>query len=141
MAVAEAAVILLLFLVWQVSAGRRRSLQRRVRSLEQGRRRRRSILSPEGAVRAVWDTATLVRDKGVGGAFRSSISEIANWAQVERPDLVRLAGVDGCVAIMFSDIAERQARRQGVRSPARATQCAGQQTGRPPARARDQDPG
>lgn len=104
MAVAEAAVILLLFLVWQVSAGRRRSLQRRVRSLEQGRRRRRSILSPEGAVRAVWDTATLVRDKGVGGAFRSSISEIANWAQVERPDLVRLAGVDGCVAIMFSDI-------------------------------------
>ena len=45
-----------------------------------------------------------MRDKGVSGAFRSSISEIANWAQVQRPDLVRLAGDDGWVAILFSDI-------------------------------------
>ena len=52
----------------------------------------------------MWETASLVRDKGVSGAFRSSISEIANWAQVERPDLIRLAGDDGCVAILFSDI-------------------------------------
>ena len=104
MAAAEAVAILLLFVVWQVSAGRRRSLQRRVEELERGRRRRRSVLSPEGAVKAVWETASLVRDKGVSGAFRSSISEIANWAQVERPDLVRLAGDDGSVAILFSDI-------------------------------------
>lgn len=103
-AVAEAAAILTLFVLWRVSAVRRRSLQRRVEALEQGRRRRRSVLSPEGAVKAVWETASLVRDKGVGGALRSSVSEIANWAQVERPDLVRLAGDDGCVAIVFSDI-------------------------------------
>ncbi len=103
-AAAEAVVIVLLLVTWQVSAARRRALQRRVHELQQGRRQRRSVLSPEGAVKAVWETATLVRDKGVGGAFRSSISEIANWAQVERPDLVRLAGVDGSVAIVFSDI-------------------------------------
>lgn len=103
-AAVEAAVILLLFVFWQVSANRRRALQRRVHELQIGRRRRRSVLSPEGAVKVVWETASLVRDKGVGGAVRSSISEIANWAQVERPDLVRLAGDDGCVAILFSDI-------------------------------------
>lgn len=103
-AIAEGGVIAALLVLWQVAAGRRRRLQRQVRMLQQGRRRRRSVLSPEGAVKAVWETATLVRDKGVGGALRSSISEIANWAQVERPDLVRLAGDDGCVAILFSDI-------------------------------------
>jgi class 3 adenylate cyclase len=103
-AVAEAAAIVALLVLWLVASARRRALHQRVRELERGRRRRRSVLSPEGAVKAVWETATLVRDKGVGGAFRSSISEIANWAQVERPDLVRLAGVDGCVAIVFSDI-------------------------------------
>ena len=41
---AEAVAILLLFVVWQVSAGRRRSLQRRVEELERGSRRRRSVL-------------------------------------------------------------------------------------------------
>lgn len=103
-AVVEAVTILTLLILLQISTSRRRTLRARVRDLEQGRRRRRSVLSPEGAVKAVWDTATLVRDKGVGGALRSSISEIANWAQVERPDLIRLAGVDGSVAIVFSDI-------------------------------------
>lgn len=103
-AIAEGGVIAALLVLWQVAAGRRRRLQKQVRLLQQGRRRRRSVLTPEGAVKAVWETASLVRDKGVGVALRSSISEIANWAQVERPDLVRLAGDDGCVAIVFSDI-------------------------------------
>ncbi|MGJ9421059.1 adenylate/guanylate cyclase domain-containing protein [Aeromicrobium sp. CF3.5] len=108
-AVVEAATILTLVVLLVVGGGRRRALRARVRELERGRRRRRSVLSPEGAVKAVWETASLVRDKGVGGAWRSSISEIANWAQVERPDLVRLAGVDGCVAIVFSDIEDSTA--------------------------------
>ncbi|MBB6628947.1 adenylate/guanylate cyclase domain-containing protein [Nocardioides sp. KIGAM211] len=56
------------------------------------------------AVKAVWETAALVRDKGVGGALRSSIEDLAGWAQVERPDLARLADADGTVAILFSDI-------------------------------------
>ena len=62
------------------------------------------IPRPETAVKAVWETASLVRDKGVSAAFRASISDIAGWAEVERPALVELAGVDGCVAILFSDI-------------------------------------
>ena len=36
-------------------------------------------------------------------AVRSSIEDLADWAEVERPDLARLAP-DGRVAIMFSDI-------------------------------------
>lgn len=59
---------------------------------------------PRQAVRAVWETVELVRDRGVGGALRSSIEELAGWAQVERPDLVRLAAHDGRVTILFSDI-------------------------------------
>lgn len=62
------------------------------------------IPSTRDAVRAVWQTAALVRDKGVGGALRSSVEDLAGWAQVERPDLARLAAGDGSVAILFSDI-------------------------------------
>lgn len=75
-----------------------------------GRGRARKLLSPprvpttREAVKAVWDTAALVREKGVGGALRSSVEDLAGWAQVERPDLARLAAGDGSVTILFSDI-------------------------------------
>ena len=52
----------------------------------------------------MWETATLVQKHGVGGAIRSSVNDLAGWAQVEQPDLVKLAGADGKVAILFSDI-------------------------------------
>ena len=52
----------------------------------------------------MWETAALVRDKGVSAALRSSMNDVATWADVERSVLVELAGVDGCVAIVFSDI-------------------------------------
>jgi class 3 adenylate cyclase len=55
------------------------------------------------AVKNLWQTANLVREKGFGGAIRSSIEDLADWFEVERPDLARLAP-DGRVAIMFSDI-------------------------------------
>ncbi|MEV3902257.1 adenylate/guanylate cyclase domain-containing protein [Mycobacterium sp. NPDC050551] len=55
------------------------------------------------AVKTMWQTATLVREKGFGGAIRTSIEDLADWFEVERPDLARLAP-DGRVAIMFSDI-------------------------------------
>lgn len=55
------------------------------------------------AVKNLWQTANLVREKGFGGALRSSIEDLADWFEVERPDLARLAP-DGRVAIMFSDI-------------------------------------
>ncbi|MDT9594372.1 adenylate/guanylate cyclase domain-containing protein [Nocardioides zeae] len=63
-----------------------------------------ALPAPREAVRAVWETVERVRDQGVGGALRSSVEELAGWAQVERPDLVRLAARDGRVAILFSDI-------------------------------------
>jgi len=60
-------------------------------------------------VKAVLETAALVRAKGVGGAIRSSIEELAGWAQVEQPDLRRLAARDGTVTIFFSDIEDSTA--------------------------------
>lgn len=67
-------------------------------------RGRLQIPSTREAVKAVWQTAALVREKGVGGALRSSVEDLAGWAQVERPDLARLAVGDGSVTILFSDI-------------------------------------
>lgn len=55
-------------------------------------------------VKAVLETAARVREKGVGGALRSSIEELAGWAEVEQPDLHRLAARDGTVTMFFSDI-------------------------------------
>ena len=60
------------------------------------------------AVKTVWQTANLVRKEGFGAAMRGSIEELADWAEVERPDLARLAP-DGNVAIMFSDIEDSTA--------------------------------
>jgi adenylate cyclase len=61
------------------------------------------LTSGREAVKTVWQTANLVRKEGFGAAVRSSIEELADWAEVERPDLARLAP-DGNVAILFSDI-------------------------------------
>jgi adenylate cyclase len=69
------------------------------------------------AVKTVWQTANLIRKKGFGAAVRSSIEELADWAEVERPDLARLTP-DGNVVIMFSDIEESTAlnERMGDRA-------------------------
>jgi adenylate cyclase len=71
---------------------------------QQPRRPRRLVPTPDAAVKAVWETVDRVREKGLGGAIRSSIDDLAGWAQVERPVLARIAGPDGSVAIFFSDI-------------------------------------
>ncbi|ORB50146.1 adenylate/guanylate cyclase domain-containing protein [Mycolicibacterium rhodesiae] len=65
------------------------------------------------AVKQVWQTANLVRTQGLGGAVRSSIEELADWADVERPDLARLAP-DGKVVVMFSDIEESTALNERI---------------------------
>jgi class 3 adenylate cyclase len=89
---------------------RRTALLERELTDRSGRGRSRRLLSPprvpttREAVKAVWETAALVREKGVGGALRSSVEDLAGWAQVERPDLARLAAGDGSVTILFSDI-------------------------------------
>jgi adenylate cyclase len=65
------------------------------------------------AVKTVWETANLVRKEGLGAAVRNSIEDLADWAEVERPDLARITG-DGKVAILFSDIEESTALNERV---------------------------
>lgn len=65
------------------------------------------------AVKTVWETANILRRDGFGAAVRSSIEELADWAEVERPDLARLAP-GGRVSIMFSDIEESTALNERI---------------------------
>lgn len=57
------------------------------------------------AVKAALSTPARVREEGLGGIL-SSLEELVGWAEVERPDLRRLAARDGTVTIMFSDIVD-----------------------------------
>src|SRR5271166_6262979 len=65
------------------------------------------------AVKTVWNTANLMRKEGFGAAVRSSIEDLADWAEVERPDLARVTP-DGRVVIMFSDIEESTALNERI---------------------------
>ncbi|MGV0626787.1 adenylate/guanylate cyclase domain-containing protein [Mycolicibacter minnesotensis] len=65
------------------------------------------------AVKTVWQTANLVREKGFGAAVRSSIEDLADWAEVERPDLARLTP-DGHVVVLFTDIEESTALNERI---------------------------
>ncbi len=65
------------------------------------------------AVRTVWQTANIMRKDGFGAAVRSSIEDLADWAEVERPDLARLAP-SGRVTILFSDIEESTALNERI---------------------------
>jgi adenylate cyclase len=65
------------------------------------------------AVKTVWQTASLMRKEGFGAAVRSSIEDLADWAQVERPDLARVTP-DGRVVILFSDIEESTALNERI---------------------------
>jgi class 3 adenylate cyclase len=65
------------------------------------------------AVKTVWQTANLVRKEGFSGALRSSIEDLADWAEVERPDLARVTP-DGRVVILFSDIEESTALNERI---------------------------
>ena len=104
----EAALIVVLGSLWLAGRRRQRLLRAKLAAARSGptaRPPRRLVpRSPEELVKGVFETVDLVREKGVGGAIRTSINDLAGWAQVERPDLVRIAGDDGSVAILFSDI-------------------------------------
>jgi class 3 adenylate cyclase len=112
LAVAELAALIVVHARWQRARRRARRFERELDrllelQLERGRDKRwipGRLPTTREAVRAVWETAALVREKGVGGALQHSIEDLAGWAQVERPDLERLAAGDGSVAILFSDI-------------------------------------
>jgi class 3 adenylate cyclase len=85
-----------------------RLLSRCKRELEVAQRPSDLLGLTNKAVKTVWQTANLVRKEGFGAAVRSSIEDLADWAEVERPDLARVTP-DGKVAILFSDIEESTA--------------------------------
>lgn len=65
------------------------------------------------AVKTVWNTANVMRKEGFGAAVRGSIEDLADWAEVERPDLARVTP-DGRVVILFSDIEESTALNERI---------------------------
>ncbi|WP_301148937.1 adenylate/guanylate cyclase domain-containing protein [Mycobacterium simiae] len=65
------------------------------------------------AVKTVWNTANVMRKEGFGAAVRGSIEELADWAEVERPDLARVTP-NGRVVILFSDIEESTALNERI---------------------------
>jgi adenylate cyclase len=105
----EGALVLVLGGLWLKGRRTQRRLRAKLAAAQDvhGRRRttpKRLVPTPDELVKGVWETANLVREKGFGGAIRTSIEDLAGWAQVERPALVSMAGPDGSVAILFSDI-------------------------------------
>jgi adenylate cyclase len=110
-AVLEAAGLVTLWVLLTRARRRADELSSRVDTRQQ------LITGGREAVRTVWQTANLIRQQGFGAAVRSSIEELADWAEVERPDLARLTP-DGNVVILFSDIEESTAlnERMGDRA-------------------------
>lgn len=103
LALTEAVAIGILWRLWSNSKAVVEELQRQPDLLSFGSK----------AVKTVWQTANLVRKEGFGAAVRSSIEDLADWAEVERPDLARVTP-DGKVAILFSDIEESTALNERV---------------------------
>ena len=92
-------------------------LARRTEELAEAQRKidtRANLLSGgREAVKQMWQTANIIRKDGLGAAVRSSIEDLADWAEVERPDLARLAP-SGRVAILFSDIEDSTALNERI---------------------------
>lgn len=92
-------------------------LARSRRELEEMRQRadpyNKFLSGSREAVKTVWETANRVRKQGFGAAVRGSIEDLADWAEVERPDLARVTA-DGRVVILFSDIEESTALNERI---------------------------
>jgi adenylate cyclase len=99
-----------LIVLWRRCTRQRRQLDELHRRVDT-----RNLLLTGGreAVKQVWQTANILRKDGLGAAVRSSIEDLADWAEVERPDLARLAP-SGKVAIVFSDIEESTALNERI---------------------------
>jgi class 3 adenylate cyclase len=99
-----------LVVLWQLLVRSRRDVD----ELRQRTDARNWLLSGgREAVKTVWNTANLMRKEGFGAAVRSSIEDLADWAEVERPDLARVTP-DGRVVILFSDIEESTALNERI---------------------------
>jgi adenylate cyclase len=107
LAAVEAVVILVLSTLLIRSRRTTKELRSRVDT------RRQLLSGSREAVKSMWQTANIIRKEGFGAAVRSSIEDLADWAEVERPDLARLAP-DGNLAILFSDIEESTALNERI---------------------------
>ncbi len=89
-------------LLWQ---GERRRAERLETELADERAKRATaLLAPLPPLKAVLQTATRLRDEGLGEVLRSSFEELAGWAEDAEPELRQLAAQDGTLTILFSDI-------------------------------------
>jgi len=75
--------------------------------------RNRWLTGSREAVKQVWQTANKISKEGFGAAVASSIEDLADWAEVERPDLAKVTP-DGRVVILFSDIEESTALNERI---------------------------
>ena len=107
LAAVEAVVIVVLWVRWNRQQGELKELRSRLDT------RNTLLTGGREAVKQVWQTANILRKDGLGAAVRSSIEDLADWAEVERPDLARLAP-SGKVAIVFSDIEESTALNERI---------------------------
>ncbi len=64
----------------------------------------RSVQAAGRVVRTAVETVSRVRSQGVRGMLLSSIEDFTTWALEDRRAIARVAGADGSVTIMFSDI-------------------------------------
>jgi adenylate cyclase len=88
--------------------------RREVEELRQRTDTRHRLLSGgREAVKTVWETASVLRKEGFGAAVRNSIEDLADWAEVERPDLARITP-NGKVVLLFSDIEESTALNERI---------------------------
>lgn len=64
----------------------------------------RAVQAAGRAVRTAVETVSRVRSQGFRGMLLSSIDDFTTWALEDRREIARVAGPDGTVTILFSDI-------------------------------------
>ncbi len=106
-AAAEAAAIAMISVLLVRSRREAEELRRRTDT------RTRLFSGGRGAVGKVWQTANVLRREGFGAVVRNSIEDLADWAEVERPDLARITP-NGKVVLLFSDIEESTALNERI---------------------------
>lgn len=104
-----AVIAVAMLIAWHVRLVRARREISRLRTMlqRQGRgltRRERRAQRVKAVVESAVGTAVRVRDRGVTGLVMASIEDLARWSQEDRNEIAKLAGPDGTVTILFSDI-------------------------------------
>jgi adenylate cyclase len=84
----------------------REVLRRQGRGLTRRERRAQRV---KAVVETAVGTAATLRDHGVTGLVMSSMDDLSRWSQENRTEIAKLAGPDGTVSILFSDIEDSTA--------------------------------